>query len=79
MRELLGLFAKFRSKTDGLSRSPGTAELLVWVEGLRRSGVDTPKALRDGDPGLEASLSALAKTREDLRRAKDIIDTWKGH
>ena len=65
--------AFFERVHDQLSRAPGTAELLAWLDAL-----DGAVARAEAAPGapklvtlkgrLQPSLGILAKTEEDLRK-----------
>jgi MoxR-like ATPase len=72
--EAMDLFEDLRTR---LSRSPGAAELLAWLDALDRliplpqSGA--PSSIRTYPERLKTSLSVLAKTREDLEMAKSAV------
>jgi MoxR-like ATPase len=65
---------------DRLGRPPGTAELLAWLTALEdeakraelRQAAGTPLTSLKGI--LEPSLGTLAKTKEDLDRAREVVE-----
>jgi MoxR-like ATPase len=67
--EAIALFELLR---DQLSRAPGVAELLAWLETLQRLVPPEASSIRDDADRLKSSLAVLAKTHEDLAAATDI-------
>lgn len=76
LNDALDLLEELRSPTAGLRKRPATAELLGWISALRRMAPDSPNPLKE-DPGLaKIALAALVKTRDDLDRARPVIEAW---
>jgi MoxR-like ATPase len=60
----------------GLKKKPATGELLVWLQSLMEiSGADHP--ILDDLESLLSSLSALIKTKDDLKTAEGAVKQWQ--
>jgi MoxR-like ATPase len=72
----LDFFYAFRGRA-GLTRSPGTSELLAWLSLLLRdSRIDKTKPLKSNDETVKDLLSALAKVSEDQTAAIRYASSW---
>jgi len=73
LKDAIELFEHLRE--IGLKKKPATGELLVWLQTLQTlSQTDNPLV---DDPGkLTSSLSAMIKTKEDLKIAQGVLKTW---
>lgn len=66
-----------------LSRTPGTAELLAWLTVLEENVSQAENRHRDGVPSpdiktlMRSTLGTLAKTKEDLMRAEQVLESEK--
>jgi MoxR-like ATPase len=74
--DALDLFSKLREPGRGLDKRPATAELLNWVEYLRRAGLDDTERLRARGELVSSSLSALFKSKSDLEHSEQILKEW---
>ncbi|MEM6772641.1 MAG: MoxR family ATPase, partial [Bacteroidota bacterium] len=77
LQPLVKLFEKIRTgRKTKLKKNPATAELLNWVDLLRRLGFDpselTGTLTAGGKEKLELSWSVLAKNKEDLELLKNL-------
>ncbi len=78
LNEAIEFFQNVRG-INGIRKKPATAELLVWLDALRhRMNADAlQKPLQQNVEHLEATVSTLAKSRDDLALVKSYIDKWK--
>jgi MoxR-like ATPase len=74
--DAVALFAHLRSEAIALRKTPSTAELLDWVQVLRRRAPDLDNPIRQDPEVLRSSLSALIKTREDQDSVWDAVEPW---
>jgi MoxR-like ATPase len=67
-------FEVLRERIGARGRKPGTAELLAWLDVVDRIYPPEVKALRDRTDLLAVSLGTLAKTKDDLTLARQILE-----
>jgi MoxR-like ATPase len=71
----LSLFRKLW-ESPGLSRQPGTAELLDWMLALIQMGARTELGLRQQAWLVRKSFAALVKSEGDREPAMQVIEEW---
>ncbi len=78
LQEALSLFDKLRDPSVALTKPPSIAELIEWLYTLTTAGVREGSSLRSPEHSqkVTATLSILAKTREDRERAQSLINDW---
>jgi MoxR-like ATPase len=67
-------FEVLRSRIGARGRQPGTAELLAWLDIVDSIYPPAARALSERPDLLATSLGALAKTRDDMTLARQILD-----
>jgi MoxR-like ATPase len=75
----LDLFFRLRNDSRGLRKKPATAELISWIRVLRSRGGDSENPLQEKPELARETIGALIKTREDQRRAREIVEQWMAH
>jgi MoxR-like ATPase len=75
--QAIDFFVRLRQPEARLDKRPSTAELLNWLNYLKRAGMSDEAWLRaDKKKYLSSSLSALFKTTSDQDRATQILEDW---
>ena len=74
----LELFEDLRHDRTGLSRKPGTAELLDWLLALLAMGADRNVALVRQKKQVLETLPALIKLEKDRGTAAGVVEDWAG-
>jgi MoxR-like ATPase len=72
----LDFFLELRKQ--GLRKPPSTAELINWLQAMAEGGAALDHPIGAQRPVLDASLSALAKTREDAEDLARFVKTYLG-
>lgn len=72
--DALDFFVYLRDPRRALSKRPGIAEFLNWLQALAGQGAARDAPLADQEAVALASLSVLLKTSEDLDRARPSAD-----
>lgn len=79
--EAIDAFLEFRAP-QALTKAPGTAELLAWLDILLRQGLGPTDSLREAsrDPkrGIATSLTAVMKTTADQKKGRKMLQEWAG-
>lgn len=74
--DAIELFLEFRQPQHGLRKKPATAELIIWLEALRRkSTAENPIA--EDRKCVIATLGVLIKSIDDLAIARSIVNEWQ--
>jgi len=74
--ELLTFFERLREDSSGLSKKPGTAELLNWATALVGIGITPDEKLKSQASRAIRTLSTLAKHPEDQARVFRLFKAW---
>ena len=74
--DALDFFSKLREPSRGLEKRPATAELLNWLEYLRKRITDPKDDLHKQPKLINSSISALFKSATDQDKAKSILEEW---
>lgn len=75
--ECISLIDFLRSEEAGLTRKPGPAELLDWLNVLVRRGNDVEQVLEDDEEMVIATACTLVKNRDDQALVADLIEQWR--
>lgn len=75
--DAIDLFLYLRSDRIGLRRAPSTAELLDWLQALRRLFPETDNPLSGDRDRLASSLSAVIKNPDDCADLARHLWEWK--
>lgn len=70
------LFLELREPRHGLHKKPATAELIIWLEALRRTSRAENPVTEDTGSVL-ATLGTLIKSIDDLETARSIVKGWQ--
>ncbi|HEX8126192.1 MAG TPA: MoxR family ATPase [Allosphingosinicella sp.] len=77
--EALDAFLRFRAP-QALTKAPGTAELLAWLDVLLRRGLrpgdSLREACRDPERRIGTTLTAVMKTTADQKKGRRMIQDW---
>ena len=61
-------------RAPGVQKKPSTSELLDWLRALAAAGFDWQRDLATQPGPTRACLGSLAKTDEDMQRARGLLD-----
>ena len=67
---------RHKKKEVGLLKRPSTGELLAWLRVLEQQFSGGRAALRQSKDAALSTLTALAKTADDLSRARAATEEW---
>ncbi|MBB6091329.1 MoxR-like ATPase [Povalibacter uvarum] len=76
LESALSFFKTVRSRL--LRKTPATAELINWLHALTAAGARSDQTLKEAAPALKASISTLAKTREDADELALLVKEFLG-
>jgi len=76
LQDALDLFDRLRTPEVGLLKRPSTGELLAWLRVLEQQFSGGRAALRQSKDAALSTLTALAKTADDLSRARAATEEW---
>ncbi len=71
--EAVAFFYALRN-APGVQKKPSTSELLDWLRALAAAGFEWPRGLKDQRERARSCLGSLAKTDEDIKRARQQLD-----
>ena len=74
--DALSLFRKLWDESTGLSRQPGTAELLDWMLAMIRLDAQPDVGLKEQAGLLRKTFGALIKSEGDRETAMSVIEEW---
>ena len=77
VRECISLIEFLRSPEAGLTRKPGPAELLDWLQVLVLQGNDLEQPLPPQDEIVVATACTLIKNRDDQASFDALIGQWR--
>jgi MoxR-like ATPase len=74
--DALTLFYELRNQRHSITKRPSTAELLIWLQMLRKHS-STKNPIREDKERVKQTLySILIKTKDDLPIAKRVVEKW---
>jgi MoxR-like ATPase len=76
LSEALSLFRRLWDERTGLSRQPGTAELLDWMLALIKLNAQLDKGLREQAHLIKSTFPALIKSEGDREAGEQAIEIW---
>jgi MoxR-like ATPase len=77
LQQSLDLFQRFRRADSGIRKTPGTAELLAWLDVMvTRNSLTSRDDLKSNAEAVDASLSAVLKNKDDVEAARRILREW---
>lgn len=68
----LDLFDKLREPTTGLQKKPTTAELISWLQVLRKRAPDEPNPVKNTERVIETLCVLVKKEQDRLRAVKQV-------
>jgi MoxR-like ATPase len=79
LEEALDLFQRLRRPDSGVRKTPGTAELLAWLDVLlTRNDLTRHDSFKANKDAVQSSLTAVLKNKDDGEAARRIVDDWAG-
>jgi MoxR-like ATPase len=77
VEQALDLFQRIRKSDSGIRKTPGTAELLAWLDVLVAQYKFGPKDDLSLKPDtVAATLAAMLKTKDDIDAAQRVVADW---
>jgi MoxR-like ATPase len=77
LQQALDLFQRLRRPDSGVRKTPGTAELLAWLDVIvTRNGLTQHDDFKSKGEAIESSLSAVLKNKDDMDAARRIVTEW---
>lgn len=75
LRDIVRFYESVRA-AGALSKPPGTAELLQFLQAARVNGADPARTIAEQPDRIANGLNLLAKTRPDIAPLLDALKTW---
>ncbi len=77
LEQALDLFQRLRRPDSGVRKTPGTAELLAWLDVIvTRNKLTRHDDFKSKKDAVQSSLTAVLKNKDDVEAARRIVDDW---